>query len=221
MERLCEKAELLEFPEGSVLLHPDAGFDATYLIRSGFVKACRRSLPSREDTRAAPRAPASGSPPLPSQEGPGGGPAPASREAGEQPTELTLALLGRGDSFGPLAPLENGGPGATYKAMTLLSVARITWQDIDAVLGRSLPQAPEQARPQTCENCVAAPCLTDCPIGAIQRTPDGAVTLDESCFGCGACVENCPTGQLSLEQPPPGAGPESPPKAVLKPPPQA
>jgi len=175
LAQLCEKAALLEFPAGTVVLKPGAGFDATYVIRAGVVKAGRR----------------------------------------EGNAERASAYLRRGESFGALAPLESGGPGASYKTMTLVSAARLTWQDIEAVLARPGPQVQGTPQGQPCEVCVDPRCLTDCPVGGIQRTPEGSLTFEESCIGCGTCAEKCPSGEILLE-PAPEAGQNAPKKAKRK-----
>ena len=52
--------------------------------------------------------------------------------------------------------------------------------------------------PVVCHQCVKAPCQEACPRGAIKRE-DGVVLVDENlCIGCGACVEACPFGAITL-----------------------
>jgi len=44
-----------------------------------------------------------------------------------------------------------------------------------------------------CKNCIDAPCLKACKVGAIARQRNGIVTIDKSkCTGCLECVSACP-----------------------------
>jgi CRP-like cAMP-binding protein/Fe-S-cluster-containing hydrogenase component 2/thioredoxin reductase len=83
--------------------------------------------------------------------------------------------------------------------------------------------------PTSCRHCEHPHCMTDCPPNAIQRGPDGEVSIDESCIGCGNCVRYCPYGVIRMDAPPPrkpgllpwlllgrGPGPGEPPKAWVK-----
>jgi len=58
-------------------------------------------------------------------------------------------------------------------------------------------EAPEDTwffyLPIQCMHCEDPPCVKTCPSGALYKTEDGIVMLNESiCIGCEACVENCP-----------------------------
>tara|TARA_B100001123_G_scaffold450805_2_gene623959 strand:- start:2162 stop:2530 length:369 start_codon:yes stop_codon:yes gene_type:complete len=44
--------------------------------------------------------------------------------------------------------------------------------------------------------------MSDCPADAIHRAQDGEVFIDETCIGCGNCVNNCPYGVIQLAYPP-------------------
>ena len=47
--------------------------------------------------------------------------------------------------------------------------------------------------PKLCNHCVSTPCIQVCPVGASYQTPEGVVLVDqETCIGCGYCVEACP-----------------------------
>ncbi|MDF2630176.1 MAG: dmsB2 [Symbiobacteriaceae bacterium] len=48
----------------------------------------------------------------------------------------------------------------------------------------------------SCNHCVDAPCVKNCPTGArTKRSEDGLVVVDESaCIGCQYCVWSCPYG---------------------------
>ncbi|MGD0091329.1 MAG: cyclic nucleotide-binding domain-containing protein [Planctomycetota bacterium] len=142
----------------------------------------------------------------------------------EDGAEWVVTYLRRGDCFGKLAPLLSGGPGATYKTISIVSAARLKWEDVEAVLwedmGSTLRTSRHGATPppqeQTCENCADPRCMPECPIGGVERNAAGAATFDELCLGCGTCADNCPSGQIILETAP-GADPDSPKKARLKP----
>lgn len=51
-----------------------------------------------------------------------------------------------------------------------------------------------------CMHCTEASCMMVCPKNAIQRSPEGAVYIDQDlCIGCGYCVQNCPFGVPKLD----------------------
>jgi Fe-S-cluster-containing dehydrogenase component len=52
-----------------------------------------------------------------------------------------------------------------------------------------------------CQHCDAPPCMDACPAEAITKRPDGIVVLDdETCTGCGACLEACPYQAIAFDQ---------------------
>lgn len=53
----------------------------------------------------------------------------------------------------------------------------------------------------SCKHCTEAPCLEACPTGAIFRTEDGLVLVNEEvCNGNGHCVPACPFGVIGLRR---------------------
>ncbi|HFQ90387.1 MAG TPA: 4Fe-4S dicluster domain-containing protein [Desulfobulbus sp.] len=63
---------------------------------------------------------------------------------------------------------------------------------IEMVTGDFLNLRSEM-RPELCNHCDDAPCVTVCPTGASHHKPDGTVQIDRSkCVGCKACIAACP-----------------------------
>ncbi|MEM8753083.1 MAG: cyclic nucleotide-binding domain-containing protein [Pseudomonadota bacterium] len=61
--------------------------------------------------------------------------------------------------------------------------------------------------PISCRHCEQPHCMADCPPNALQRDPDGAVYVNETCIGCGNCVRNCPYDAIKMSAlPPPKSG---------------
>jgi len=50
-----------------------------------------------------------------------------------------------------------------------------------------------------CNQCTDAPCVTICPVGALDKRPDGIVDVDpQRCIGCKSCMQGCPYDALYL-----------------------
>jgi len=46
-----------------------------------------------------------------------------------------------------------------------------------------------------CRHCLEPACVASCPVGALSRTPEGAVVYDRGkCMGCRYCMMACPYG---------------------------
>jgi Fe-S-cluster-containing dehydrogenase component len=52
-----------------------------------------------------------------------------------------------------------------------------------------------------CNQCTSAPCVTICPVNALDKRLDGIVDLDKDiCIGCKACMQACPYDALYLNE---------------------
>ena len=52
-----------------------------------------------------------------------------------------------------------------------------------------------------CNQCSDAPCVTICPVTALDKRPDGIVDLDQDvCIGCKACMHACPYDALYIDE---------------------
>ena len=52
-----------------------------------------------------------------------------------------------------------------------------------------------------CNHCDNAPCVTICPVNALQKRPDAIVDLDrDACIGCRGCMQACPYDALYLNE---------------------
>lgn len=52
--------------------------------------------------------------------------------------------------------------------------------------------------PISCRHCEQPHCMADCPPNALQRDPDGAVYVNDTCIGCGNCARNCPYDAITM-----------------------
>jgi len=52
-----------------------------------------------------------------------------------------------------------------------------------------------------CNQCSDAPCVTICPVSALEKRPDGIVDVDPAhCIGCKACMQGCPYDALYINE---------------------
>ena len=50
-----------------------------------------------------------------------------------------------------------------------------------------------------CMHCDDPVCMIGCPTGAIARSPDGVVTInDPTCIGCSTCANHCPYNNITM-----------------------
>ena len=61
------------------------------------------------------------------------------------------------------------------------------------------PQVRRHFAVLRCNQCTKAPCVTICPVEALEKRLDGIVDLDKDvCIGCNACMQACPYDALYL-----------------------
>ncbi|MHC4991048.1 MAG: 4Fe-4S dicluster domain-containing protein [Planctomycetota bacterium] len=54
---------------------------------------------------------------------------------------------------------------------------------------------------QRCNHCSDAPCVTICPVNALEKRADGIVDIDrDACIGCRACMQACPYDAIYLNE---------------------
>jgi Fe-S-cluster-containing dehydrogenase component len=52
-----------------------------------------------------------------------------------------------------------------------------------------------------CNHCTKAPCVTICPVNALEKRTDGIVDIDrDACIGCRACMQGCPYDAIYLNE---------------------
>lgn len=65
----------------------------------------------------------------------------------------------------------------------------------------SFPQVRRHFAVLRCNQCTSAPCVTICPVTALDKQPNGIVDLDKDiCIGCKSCMQACPYDALYLNE---------------------
>ncbi len=65
----------------------------------------------------------------------------------------------------------------------------------------SFPETRRHFAVLRCNHCTDAPCVSICPVNALEKRPDGIVDLDrDACIGCRACMQACPYDALYLNE---------------------
>lgn len=71
---------------------------------------------------------------------------------------------------------------------------------VQSVEEGSFPKVTRTFIPTLCQHCTEAPCTQSCPTGAVLRTDQGIVYIDEdTCVGTGTCVSACPYGAIFID----------------------
>ena len=61
------------------------------------------------------------------------------------------------------------------------------------------PQVKRSFAVLRCNQCTAAPCVTICPVNALEKRADGIVDVDPAaCIGCKSCMQGCPYDALYI-----------------------
>jgi Fe-S-cluster-containing dehydrogenase component len=72
-----------------------------------------------------------------------------------------------------------------------------TW--VKQVETGEFPQVRRSFAVLRCNQCTLAPCVTICPVTALEKRPDGIVDVDPAiCIGCKACLQACPYDALHI-----------------------
>ncbi len=63
------------------------------------------------------------------------------------------------------------------------------------------PEVKRHFLVERCNHCTDAPCVTICPVNALEKRPDGIVDVDrDACIGCKACMQACPYDAIYLNE---------------------
>ena len=106
--------------------------------------------------------------------------------------------------IGPTVPLSainlHYHPPRARATAARLAVTERLAGNAEVQLALDIEQAlAEAARCFSCGSCTHCDnCITYCPDLAVQRLGDGYTVLTDYCKGCGLCVEECPTGSMTM-----------------------
>ena len=65
----------------------------------------------------------------------------------------------------------------------------------------AFPQVKRSFAVLRCNQCSDAPCVTICPVKALEKREDGIVDVDpKACIGCKACMQGCPYDALYINE---------------------
>jgi len=81
-----------------------------------------------------------------------------------------------------------------------------THQNVSRLDRRAGPTFNSLHLPTSCRHCEHPHCMSDCPADAIHKLPNGEVSIDDTCIGCGNCEENCPYGVIQMAEVPASTG---------------
>jgi anaerobic dimethyl sulfoxide reductase subunit B (iron-sulfur subunit) len=100
---------------------------------------------------------------------------------------------------------------------------KVKWRRVINLWQGSYPDVTCKTATVSCMHCAQPLCVVVCPQSAIEKRPDGTVTVDQGkCIGCQACFAACPFGvpqygasglmeKCDLCAPASGGEPETPP----------
>lgn len=75
----------------------------------------------------------------------------------------------------------------------------VRWSSVKEAEAGTFPSVESVSLPTLCMHCKRPLCLASCPTGATYQTEEGIVLIDqETCIGCGTCVQACPYGARHL-----------------------
>jgi len=82
------------------------------------------------------------------------------------------------------------------------SLSGDTWMQVRVIERQTSDGFPEWLLySDSCKHCREAPCMVACPTGAIVRTDEGMIVVNENvCNGNGHCVPACPFGVIGLSK---------------------
>ncbi len=77
-----------------------------------------------------------------------------------------------------------------------------TWKQVKFIETNTERGAPKWLfYSDSCKHCFDAPCMKACPTGAIGKTSDGVIRVDQDvCNGNGHCVPACPYGVIEISE---------------------